>query len=166
MAAIIMSIVQIKIASPLDDIIIQATEQGVSYVGFYPAKEYPEQILKDVNNIHIHQCISQLDEYFNDTRRTFTINLDTKGTDFQKGVWQALLNVPFGQVQSYSDIARAIGNPKAVRAVGAANGKNPISIIVPCHRIIGASGKLTGYAGGLERKQWLLKHEGIYPSQG
>ncbi len=165
MAAIIMSIVQIKIASPLDDIIIQATEQGVSYVGFYPTKEYPEQILKDVNNIHIHQCISQLDEYFNDTRRTFTINLDTKGTDFQKSVWQALLNVPFGQVQSYSDIARAIGNPKAVRAVGAANGKNPISIIVPCHRIIGASGKLTGYAGGLERKQWLLKHEG-YPSQG
>ncbi len=165
MAAIIMSIVQIKIASPLDDIIIQATEQGVSYVGFYPAKEYPEQILKDVNNIHIHQCISQLDEYFNDTRRTFTINLDTKGTDFQKSVWQALSNVPFGQVQSYSDIARAIGNPKAVRAVGAANGKNPISIIVPCHRIIGASGKLTGYAGGLERKQWLLKHEG-YPSQG
>ncbi|NNG45231.1 methylated-DNA--[protein]-cysteine S-methyltransferase [Pseudoalteromonas sp. NEC-BIFX-2020_002] len=160
-----MSIVQIKIASPLDDIIIQATEQGVSYVGFYPTKEYPEQILKDVNNIHIHQCISQLDEYFNDTRRTFTINLDTKGTDFQKSVWQALLNVPFGQVQSYSDIARAIGNPKAVRAVGAANGKNPISIIVPCHRIIGASGKLTGYAGGLERKQWLLKHEG-YPSQG
>ena len=87
--------------------------------------------------------------------------LDTQGTPFQNGVWQALLSVPFGKTMTYGDIAKQLNNPKAVRAVGAANGKNPISIIVPCHRIIGANSKLTGYAGGLERKSWLLKHEGI-----
>ena len=87
--------------------------------------------------------------------------MDTKGTEFQKSVWNALLDVPYGKTNTYGDIAHALNNPKAVRAVGAANGKNPISIIVPCHRIIGANATLTGYAGGLERKRWLLKHEGV-----
>ncbi len=102
----------------------------------------------------------QLQEYFAGTRHRFELELDFVGTDFQKQVWQALLTIPFGQTRSYSEIARQIGNPGAVRAVGAANGKNPISIVAPCHRVIGASGKLTGFAGGLEAKERLLTLEG------
>ncbi len=102
----------------------------------------------------------QLQEYFAGTRNQFTLELDFTGTDFQKQVWQALLTIPFGETRSYSQIAEQIGNPKAVRAVGAANGRNPISIIAPCHRVIGASGELTGFAGGLQAKHYLLALEG------
>lgn len=98
-------------------------------------------------------------EYFAGTRNQFELELDFAGTDFQKQVWQALLTIPFGETRSYSQIAEQIGNPKAVRAVGAANGRNPISIIAPCHRVVGASGGLTGFAGGLEAKQYLLTLE-------
>ena len=101
----------------------------------------------------------QLREYFTGTRNQFDLELDFDGTDFQKQVWQALLTIPFGETRSYSQIAHQIGNPKAVRAVGAANGRNPISIVAPCHRVIGASGGLTGFAGGLEAKQYLLALE-------
>ncbi|MBA1429313.1 methylated-DNA--[protein]-cysteine S-methyltransferase [Pseudomonas fluorescens] len=101
----------------------------------------------------------QLAEYFAGTRSRFELELDFYGTDFQKQVWQALLTIPFGETRSYSQIARQIGNPSAVRAVGAANGRNPISIIAPCHRVVGASGALTGFAGGLEAKQYLLTLE-------
>ncbi|WP_095192684.1 methylated-DNA--[protein]-cysteine S-methyltransferase [Pseudomonas sp. Irchel 3A7] len=102
----------------------------------------------------------QLREYFAGTRQRFELELDFAGTEFQKKVWAALLTIPFGETRSYSQIAEQIGNPSAVRAVGAANGKNPISIIAPCHRVIGASGKLTGFAGGLEAKEMLLTLEG------
>lgn len=102
----------------------------------------------------------QLHEYFDGTRKQFELELDFAGTDFQKRVWQALLTIPFGETRSYSQIAHQIDNPKAVRAVGAANGRNPISIIAPCHRVIGASGGLTGFAGGLAAKQYLLALEG------
>lgn len=98
----------------------------------------------------------QLTEYFAGKRKAFTVKMDFAGTDFQKSVWQALLKIPYGQTRSYGDIAKSLGNPKAVRAVGAANGKNPISIIAPCHRVIGSTGKLTGFAGGLEVKARLL----------
>lgn len=98
----------------------------------------------------------QLQEYFAGHRSQFTLELDFTGTDFQKQVWQALLTIPFGQTRSYGQIAEQIGRPNAVRAVGAANGRNPISIIAPCHRVIGASGELTGFAGGLQAKQYLL----------
>ncbi|AYF47394.1 cysteine methyltransferase [Pseudomonas aylmerensis] len=101
----------------------------------------------------------QLAEYFAGTRHQFELELDFAGTEFQRQVWQALLTIPFGETRSYSQIAQQIGNPKAVRAVGAANGRNPISIIAPCHRVIGASGGLTGFAGGLEAKQYLLRLE-------
>ena len=101
----------------------------------------------------------QLQQYFAGTRNQFELELDFAGTDFQKQVWQALLTIPFGETRSYSQIAEQIGNPKAVRAVGAANGRNPISIIAPCHRVVGASGGLTGFAGGLEAKQYLLTLE-------
>ncbi len=102
----------------------------------------------------------QLAEYFAGQRRQFELELDFTGTDFQKQVWQALLTIPFGETRSYRDIARQIGNETAVRAVGAANGRNPISIIAPCHRVIGASGALTGFAGGLAAKELLLSLEG------
>ncbi len=105
------------------------------------------------------QCCKQLEAYFNGDIQDFDVPLKMNGTDFQRQVWQALNNVPYGETCSYADIANRIGNPKAVRAVGAANGKNPIPIIVPCHRVIGSSGKLTGYAGGLDLKVWLLEHE-------
>ena len=102
----------------------------------------------------------QLREYFAGSRNRFELELDFTGTAFQQQVWQALLTIPFGETRSYSQIAQQIGNPKAVRAVGAANGRNPISIIAPCHRVIGASGGLTGFAGGLAAKQYLLALEG------
>lgn len=103
---------------------------------------------------------AQLGEYFAGTRTQFDLPLDFRGTDFQKRVWAALLDIPFGQTRSYVDIARLIGSPSACRAVGAANGRNPISIIAPCHRVIGTNGTLTGFAGGLEAKQFLLELEG------
>ena len=101
----------------------------------------------------------QLSEYFEGQRKVFDLPLDFEGTEFQQKVWQALLTIPFGETRSYKDIAEQIGNVKAVRAVGAANGKNPISIIAPCHRVVGANGKLVGFAGGLENKDVLLKLE-------
>jgi methylated-DNA-[protein]-cysteine S-methyltransferase len=103
----------------------------------------------------------QLGEYFAGARKRFTVTLDFAGTDFQRRVWEALLAIPFGQTRSYGQIARQVGKPKAARAVGAANGRNPISIIAPCHRVIGASGKLTGFAGGLKAKARLLALEGM-----
>lgn len=106
------------------------------------------------------QAIQELDEYFGGARTIFTVPLYFHGTDFQRRVWQELLTVPYGKTSSYLAIANVLGNPKAVRAVGAANGQNPISIIAPCHRIIGSDGNLIGYGGGLWRKEWLLRHEG------
>ena len=105
----------------------------------------------------------QLAEYFAGTRKTFDMRLDFAGTDFQRKVWAALLTIPFGETRSYAQIAKQIGHPTAVRAVGAANGKNPISIIAPCHCVIGSSGKLTGFGGGLPVKARLLALEGAYP---
>jgi methylated-DNA-[protein]-cysteine S-methyltransferase len=110
----------------------------------------------------------QLGEYFAGERRAFALTLDMIGTEFQKTVWAALLTIPFGQTRSYGDIARQIGHPKAARAVGAANGRNPISIVTPCHRAIGASGALTGFAGGLDIKRRLLALEsgqGCFPAE-
>jgi methylated-DNA-[protein]-cysteine S-methyltransferase len=112
------------------------------------------------DNPILMRTAQQLREYFAGTRNRFDLDLDFAGTEFQKKVWAALLTIPFGETRSYSEIARQIGNPSAVRAVGAANGKNPISIVAPCHRVIGASGKLTGFAGGLEAKEQLLTLEG------
>ena len=103
---------------------------------------------------------TQLGDYFAGRRRTFTIELAPNGTPFQLAVWKALLAIPYGDTVSYAELARRIGKPRAVRAVGAANGANPIPVIIPCHRVIGSNGTLTGYGGGIERKQWLLTHEG------
>lgn len=158
-------IVQTRLPSPIDDIIIQATKNGIRYVGFYPPGSYANTPLNEITNSHVLSCVTQLNAYFAHTRTEFDLELDTHGTPFQQSVWQALCSVPFAKVATYKDIAIQLNNPKAVRAVGAANGKNPISIIVPCHRIIGANNTLTGYAGGLERKQWLLEHEAKFAAK-
>ena len=105
------------------------------------------------------QAVEQLVEYFAGKRTQFDLRLNAQGTAFQHQVWKALSTIQYGKTCSYADIAKSINNPKAVRAVGAANGRNPLTIVVPCHRVIGKNGKLTGYAGGIERKQWLLDHE-------
>ena len=108
-------------------------------------------------------CAEQLEQYFSGQRRAFDLPLAPRGTEFQRAVWSALATIPFGELRSYSDIARDIGRPRAVRAVGAANGRNPLPIIVPCHRVIGSNGTLTGFAGGLEAKRRLLQLESSWP---
>jgi len=108
------------------------------------------------------QAIRQLNEYFHGTRREFNLPIRLHGTEFQQRVWNMLTEIPYGVTWSYGELAKRIDNPNASRAVGLANGRNPISILVPCHRVIGADGSLTGYGGGLERKRWLLAHEGLH----
>ncbi len=121
-------------------------------------KNYPDMQYR--KNLIITKTERQLQEYFAKKRTSFTLPIAFSGTEFQIKTWQALLTIPYGETRSYSDQAQLIGNPKAVRAVGRSNGLNPIGIIVPCHRVIGKSGKLTGYAGGLEAKEFLLRLEG------
>ena len=113
----------------------------------------------------LKSCVQQLNEYFEGKRTEFTIKLNPKGTDFQKRVWEELLNVPYGKTRTYLEQAKHLGDVKAIRAVASANGKNPIWILIPCHRIIGSDGSLTGYAGGLCRKKWLLDYENPSPQQ-
>ncbi len=105
------------------------------------------------------ECVNQLDEYFEGKRTEFDLKLNPKGTDFQQQVWKELLNIPYGKTRTYLEQTKKIGDPKAIRAVASANGKNPIWIVIPCHRVIGSDGSLTGYAGGVWRKKWLLEHE-------
>jgi methylated-DNA-[protein]-cysteine S-methyltransferase len=139
--------------TPIGMLEIRADGQGVSRVGFVEQEQSP------VANPLTDMAKVQLGEYFDGQRQAFDLPLSIQGTDFQRQVWQRLLEVPFGQTDSYQSIALQINNPKAVRAVGSANGKNKIAIVIPCHRIIGANGTLTGYAGGLDRKSWLLEWE-------
>ena len=105
------------------------------------------------------EIVSQMNDYFDEKRSSFTVKMNPKGTVFQQRVWQELCNIPFGKTVSYLEIAKKLGDPKTIRAAATANGKNPLWIVVPCHRVIGTDGSLTGYAGGLWRKKWLLEHE-------
>lgn len=142
--------------SPIGTIEVKYSEKGIVSLVF--AKE-------KITNYTLHSfndCIKQLDEYFSGERTEFDLKLNLHGTEFQMKVWDELLKIPFGETTSYLAVATKIGDPNALRAVGNANGKNPVSIIVPCHRVIGTDGKLTGYAGGLWRKKWLLEHEQKY----
>lgn len=132
---------------------IEGSEDGITYVEFTGVKEHD-----DVPGC-LEEACKQIREYFEGKRKIFELKLAPKGTEFQRKVWGKLLEVPYGKTVTYTDIARAVDNPKGVRAVGSANGSNPISIIIPCHRIIGSNGSLTGYGGGLWRKKWLLEHE-------
>ena len=137
---------------------IISTDKSIKSINFVDSKD--ELIDQTSLPSVLAACLVQLDEYFKGERQDFSLNLEPEGTDFQKAVWGQLTTIPYGQTVSYLDIARLVGDEKAVRAVGAANGHNKISIIIPCHRVIGSNGKLTGYGGGLWRKEWLLKHEG------
>lgn len=141
--------------SPIGLAELGATDDALTVLYFVEAPRHDSVV-----TALLTQAISELDAYFASELRTFTLPLAFHGTAFQQQVWQQLLTVPYGEATSYQAIANALGNPKAVRAVGAANGQNPISIIAPCHRIIGSDGNLTGYGGGLWRKEWLLQHEG------
>ncbi len=145
-------------ASPIGLLEILATEEAIQAVHFVEDESAGD--LSAALPPIITDCLTQFDEYFAGERREFILPLAPAGTDFQQRVWQQLTTIPFGQTVSYLDIAAALGNEKAVRAVGLANGRNPISLIIPCHRVIGSDGTLTGYGGGLWRKEWLLKHEG------
>lgn len=144
---------------------IISSQEAIKAIHFIDADAQARSINQNIGPKILHLCQTQLDDYFKGSRERFDLTLEPDGTPFQKAIWQQLLDIPFGQTASYLDIARLAGNAKAVRAVGAANGQNPISIIIPCHRVIGSNGKLTGYGGGLWRKAWLLKHEGVLSTQ-
>jgi methylated-DNA-[protein]-cysteine S-methyltransferase len=148
--------------SPIGELTLVATDRGLAAV-LWENDDLARVRVKLSSEDHHHPVLReterQLTEYFAGKRRSFSMPLDFQGTAFQNKVWAALLTIPFGETRSYADTARQIGQPKAVRAVGAANGRNPISIIAPCHRVIGASGKLTGFAGGLTAKAYLLRLE-------
>lgn len=147
--------------SPIGWIEIQGSEAGVSFLEFVDAKSArPGHRNKGPVPAPLADCLTQLDEYFRGDRTSFSVKLDLRGTDFQKKVWAKLLRVKFGQSTTYKALAAAVGRPAATRAVGGANHRNPVSIIVPCHRVVGSDGRLTGYGGGLWRKDWLLRHEG------
>lgn len=139
-------------------IVIQENGTAITKLDFIN-KEVQEQIIQEHETALLKEAIKQLDEYFDGKRKSFDLPLEPKGTEFQKKVWNALKEIPFGETRSYGEIAKIIGNEKAARAIGMANNKNPIAIIVPCHRVIGANGKLVGYAGGLDIKERLLKLE-------
>lgn len=150
--------------SPLGTLIIRETDGSVSAVLFansYKGEKLNEEALsfQPPQSSIIAKCITQLDEYFEGKRKSFDLPMMQAGTDFQKSVWAKLMNIPFGRTISYKELSKRIGNLKAIRAVGTTNGNNSICIIVPCHRVIGSNGDLTGYGGDLWRKKWLLDHE-------
>ena len=152
--------------SPIGSLTLAGDEQALHALllpGDNIQRLWPEATSADAPFIQVRQ---QLDEYFAGNRRHFDLPLALSGTAFQLQVWHALQRLDYGQTCSYQQLALAIDNPRAVRAVGRANGANPIAIIVPCHRVIGHGGALTGYAGGIERKQWLLRHEGVRLDSG
>lgn len=142
--------------SPIGTIEVKYSDKGIVSLYFVDDVELNYTIHP------VNECITQLEQYFNGERESFELDLDLHGTEFQKSVWIELLKIPFGETESYINIAKKLGNAKKLRAVGNANGKNPVSIIVPCHRVVGADGNLVGYGGGLWRKKWLLEHEQKY----
>lgn len=149
------------INTPLGITKIVGDENGITRVSVLDAKGN----LSEVIPVQLQDCVSQLQEYFNGSRKHFKLKLNPKGTDFQKEIWSLLLEIPFGKTTSYLELSKKYGDVKAIRAVANANGKNPLWIIVPCHRVIGSDGSLIGYAGGLHRKQWLINHESLSKQQ-
>ena len=157
------------IDSPLGQLKLIASDKGLAAVLWEnddPRRVRLGPLVEDPDNRLLKEAEKELKAYFKGKLKKFTVPLDFKGTDFQKSVWAALLTIPFGETRSYAEIAKQIGKPDASRAVGAANGRNPISIIAPCHRVLGSNGRLTGFAAGLEAKDELLKLEGRDPLLG
>jgi len=150
------------IETPVGKLKLVASDHGlvaVQWENDRPSRVRLSKLVENDEHPVLVQTERQLREYFSGKRKAFSVALDMRGTRFQKDVWEALLAIPFGETKSYGQLAKQLGNPRATRAVGAANGRNPISIIVPCHRVIGSSGKLTGFAGGLDVKAHLLSLE-------
>jgi len=158
-----------QIETPIGEITTGVSDAGVHMLNFF----HPDRIekrksfllkhenaaIKEKNHRFHDQLLKELIEYFDGSRKHFSIPVQPAGTEFQKKVWNRLMEIPFGKTESYETVTISLGNPKAIRAVAAANGQNPIAILIPCHRVIGKNGNLTGYAGGLERKRFLLNHE-------
>lgn len=143
------------IKTPLGCTIIEGNENGISKIQVLDQECEITILVPDELKI----AVTQIQEYFNGTRTSFTFRLNPSGTEFQKKVWQELLKIPFGKTNSYLELSKKLGDVKAIRAVASANAKNPLWIVIPCHRVIGSNGSLTGYAGGLWRKKWLLEYE-------
>ncbi len=146
---------KIVINSPLGFVCIEGDSSGISKISVTSEEE---ELSETIPKLFL-EVVTQLKEYFEGNRTEFQFEMNPKGTDFQKKVWQELLKIPYGKTESYQKITNKLGDPKAIRAVANANGKNPLWIVIPCHRVIGSDGSLTGYAGGLWRKKWLLDHE-------
>ena len=161
---------------PLGMMRIKASEKGIIEVSFLEGEEEASDSRHRKSSLvaekrfrsaaeWVEKCGKELEEYFSGHRKSFLVNLDPQGTSFQLEVWEKLMKIQFGKSTHYGEIALKLGDIKKTRAIGMANAKNPIAIIVPCHRVIGNDGSLTGYAGGLWRKEWLLRHEGSFPGQ-
>ena len=142
------------INTPLGIAKIEGDEDGISVISINTEEKVTSKVPKV-----LQEAVTQLNDYFLGKRKDFTFKLNPKGTEFQQKVWQELVQIPYGKTMSYMDLSKKLGDVKAIRAVASANGKNPIWIVVPCHRVIGSDGSLTGYAGGLKKKKWLLEHE-------
>ena len=142
------------INTPLGTAKIKGDEKGISLISINEEGEISKKI-----PLELKEAVNQLREYFEGKRKQFNFELNPKGTDFQQKVWKALLKIPYGKTTSYLELSKTLGDVKAIRAVASANGKNPLWIVIPCHRVIGSDGSLTGYAGGLWRKKWLIDHE-------
>ena len=143
------------ISTPLGMAHIQGDYEGLCAITVLNSEVQPSKYIPE----SLKKAVSQLNQYFKGNRQDFQLDLNPQGTPFQKRVWHALLEIPFGKTMSYMELTKKLGDVKAVRAVASANGKNPLWIVIPCHRVIGSDGSLTGYAGGLHRKKWLLDHE-------
>lgn len=144
--------------TPIGTAEIIGNEDGIQSISVLDNHVSTSKETQDIPN-ELQNCIEQLEEYFNGNRKEFDLKLNPKGTPFQQSVWSELLHIPFGKTRSYLEQTKKLGDVKAIRAVASANGKNPIWIVIPCHRVIGSDGSLTGYAGGVWRKKWLLEHE-------
>lgn len=153
------TILSTRIASPIGMLTLTSSGSALTRLAIADAEDLGETDVPAEADAILTAAREQLDAYFDMRLMQFDLPLEPRGTEFQRRVWESLRIIPFGETISYAELARRVDNPKAVRAVGAANGRNPLMIIVPCHRVIGADGSLTGFGGGIERKRWLLDHE-------
>jgi methylated-DNA-[protein]-cysteine S-methyltransferase len=147
-------------SSPVGELLIESKDDKITVVNFLKTSRQAEMATPV-----IEQCIQELEEYFFQGRKFFTVELMPSGSAFQEKVWQELITIPYGKTMSYEALAIRVGDINSIRAVGLANGQNPIAILIPCHRVIGKNGDLVGYGGGLDNKVWLLQHEGAFSEQ-
>jgi len=160
-----MTVIHTTIDSPIGPLLLAASDDGLRTIEFDAARHPVKREADWIDGDHplLQRARQQLGEYFAGKRRSFDLPLDPRGTDFQRMTWQALTTIPYGETISYAELASRVQRPKAMRAVGSANGRNPLPVVVPCHRVIGADGSLTGFGGGLPTKQFLLELVGALP---